>query len=43
MATRLEAARLLTWKAACLRDNGQSFTKVIYNSNTIVIFLSVHN
>ncbi|XP_025414550.1 short-chain specific acyl-CoA dehydrogenase, mitochondrial-like isoform X2 [Sipha flava] len=27
MATRLEAARLLTWKAAWLRDNDQPFTK----------------
>jgi len=26
MATRLEAARLLTWKAAWLRDNGHPFT-----------------
>nr|XP_042911846.1 short-chain specific acyl-CoA dehydrogenase, mitochondrial-like [Parasteatoda tepidariorum] len=27
METRLEAARLLTWKAAMLKDAGQSFTK----------------
>ncbi|XP_042911917.2 short-chain specific acyl-CoA dehydrogenase, mitochondrial-like [Parasteatoda tepidariorum] len=27
METRLEAARLLTWKAAMLKDAGQNFTK----------------
>jgi len=27
MAMRLEAARLLTWRAACLKDNKQKFTK----------------
>ncbi|XP_063234043.1 short-chain specific acyl-CoA dehydrogenase, mitochondrial [Bacillus rossius redtenbacheri] len=27
MATRLDAARLLTWRAAVLKDGGQSFTK----------------
>ncbi|XP_066996829.1 short-chain specific acyl-CoA dehydrogenase, mitochondrial [Anabrus simplex] len=27
MATRLETARLLTWRAAIMKDNGQKFTK----------------
>ena len=27
METRLESARLLTWKAAMLKDNKQPFTK----------------
>ncbi|XP_050423983.1 short-chain specific acyl-CoA dehydrogenase, mitochondrial-like isoform X2 [Adelges cooleyi] len=27
MVTKIEAARLLTWKAAILKDNGHSFTK----------------
>jgi alkylation response protein AidB-like acyl-CoA dehydrogenase len=27
MATEIDAARLLVWKAACLKDTGQSFTK----------------
>ena len=28
MATRLESARLLTWKAAMLKDAGKDYTKV---------------
>ncbi len=27
MATRIESARLLTWKAACLKDSGARYTK----------------
>jgi len=27
MSTRLESARLLTWRAACLKDEGKSYTK----------------
>lgn len=30
METRLESARLLTWKAATLKDAGQNFTKVSF-------------
>lgn len=28
MALRLESARLLTWRAAYLKDNGEKYTKV---------------
>ncbi len=28
MALRIESARLLTWQAACLKDRGESYTKV---------------
>lgn len=27
MSTKLDAARLLTWKAAVARDNGEGYTK----------------
>jgi alkylation response protein AidB-like acyl-CoA dehydrogenase len=29
MALRIESARLLTWRAAVLKDSGKSFTKVL--------------
>jgi len=29
MALRIESARLLTWRAAALKDSGKSFTKVL--------------
>ena len=29
MALRIESARLLTWRAAALKDSGMSFTKVL--------------
>ena len=29
MEVRLESARLLTWKAAMLKDRGEPFTKVL--------------
>ena len=36
METRLESARLLTWKAAMLKDAGKNFTKVcLYNNMNV--------
>jgi len=32
MALKLESSRLLTWRAAKLKDAGESFTKVRYES-----------
>lgn len=33
MALKLESSRLLTWRAAQLRDNGKSYTKVRFKIN----------
>lgn len=35
MEVRLESARLLTWKAAMLKDAGKNFTKVSSVNKTI--------
>ncbi len=37
MELKLESARLLTWKAAMLKDAGENYTKVLCN-NFILIF-----
>lgn len=36
MALRIESARLLTWRAAALKDSGKPFSKVLH----ILVFLS---
>ena len=33
MEVQIESARLLTWKAAMLKDSGQPYTKVGYTAN----------
>lgn len=35
MAIRLEAARLLTWRAAVIRDTGERSTKVCNNATIV--------
>lgn len=43
MGMRLESARLLTWKAAMLKDAGLPYTKVIYTlpevTRWLILFL----
>lgn len=41
MEVKLEAARLLTWKAAMLKDAGEKFTKVNFESIIIKTTLKI--
>lgn len=40
MALRLEAARLLTWRAAVIRDTGERSTKVCKNVTAVSFLIS---